>query len=141
MGVYAYGQVYPTLICQGQVLQSRSWTIQEIGRTTTNTQENRVSELHRIEIRRGEVYLDNHRFPLYKELNKDNHFAAHTPVGFHGSYTTHAVENMSYAFEFNTRNQSLEVFTQSSGVRFIDGDVGQMHVVAVFTGQCEKPWL
>lgn len=141
MGVYGYGQVYPSLICQGQVLESRFWTTEGDANSTSLTQENRLAESHRIEIRRGEVYLDNHRFPLYKELNKDNHFAAQTPVGFHGSYTTHAVENMSYAFEFNTRNQSLQVFTQSSGVRFIDGDVGQTKVVAVFTGQCEKPWL
>ena len=141
MGVYGYGQVYPSLICQGQVLESRFWTTEGDANSTSLTQENRLAESHRIEIRRGEVYLDNHRFPLYKELNKDNHFAAQTPVGFHGSYTTHAVENMSYAFEFNTRSQSLQVFTQSSGVRFIDGDVGQTKVIAVFTGQCEKPWL
>ena len=97
--------------------------------------------MHKLEIRRGEVYLDNHRFPLYKELNRDNHFAAQTPLGFHGSYTTHAVENMSYAFEFNTAKQSLNIYTQSSGIRFIDGEVGQMKVSAVFTGQCEKPWF
>ncbi len=141
MGVYGYGQIYPGLTCQGQVQQSRFWTAEGGTNATSLTQENLLSEMHRIEIRRGEVYLDNHRFPLYKELNQDNHFAAQTPKGFNGSYTTHAVENMSYAFDFNTRTQVLQVFTQSSGVRFIDGDVGQMRVVAVFAGQCEKPWF
>ena len=136
MGVYAYGQIYPTLVCQGQVQQSRFWTAEGSTNSTALTQDNRQSEMHRIEIRRGEVYLDNHRFPLYKELNQDNHIAAQTPKGFQGSYTTHAVENMSYAFDFNTRTQVLQLFTQLSGVRFIDGDVGQMRVVAVFAGQC-----
>ena len=141
LGVHGYGQLYPTLNCQGQTQQSRYWTTQGEPTSTSVVQENKTSEMHKIEIRRGEVYLDNHRFPLYKELNQDNHFAAQTPVGFHGSYSSHAVENMSYAFEFNAATQALRVFSQSSGTRFIDGEVGQMRVVAVFAGQCSKPWF
>lgn len=141
LGVYAYGALYPSLSCQGQAQQSRFWTTEADATSTAMVQENRVAETHRIEIRRGEVYLDNQRFPLYKELNRDNHFAAQTPVGFHGAYTTHAVDNMSFAFDFNTATQALKIYTQSSGIRFIDGEVGQMKVTAVFAGQCEKPWF
>jgi hypothetical protein len=141
MGVFGYGAIYPSLNCQGQTQQSRFWTTPGESGSTSVMQENKNTEMHRLEIRRGEVYLDNHRFPLYKELNRDNHFAAQTPVGFHGSYTTHAVESMSYAFEFNAQTQALRVFSQSSGMRFIDGEVGQMRVVAVFAGQCSKPWF
>jgi hypothetical protein len=141
MGVFGYGAIYPSLNCQGQTQQSRFWTTPEEPGSTSVMQENKTTEMHKLEIRRGEVYLDNHRFPLYKELNRDNHFAAQTPVGFHGSYTTHAVESMSYAFEFNAQTQALRVFSQSSGMRFIDGEVGQMRVVAVFAGQCSKPWF
>ena len=141
MGVYGYGAIYPSLNCQGQTQQSRFWTTPGEAGSTSVMQENKMTEMHKLEIRRGEVYLDNHRFPLYKELNRDNHFAAQTPVGFHGSYTSHAVESMSYAFEFNAQTQALQVFSQSSGMRFIDGEVGQMRVVAVFAGQCSKPWF
>ena len=141
MGVYGYGAIYPSLHCQGQTQQSRFWTTPGESGSTSVMQENKMAEMHKLEIRRGEVYLDNHRFPLYKELNRDNHFAAQTPVGFHGSYTSHAVESMSYAFEFNAQTQALRVFSQSSGMRFIDGEVGQMRVVAVFAGQCSKPWF
>ena len=141
MGVYGYGAIYPSLNCQGQTQQSRFWTTPGEAGSTSVMQENKMTEMHKLEIRRGEVYLDNHRFPLYKELNRDNHFAAQTPVGFHGSYTSHAVESMSYAFEFNAQTQALRVFSQSSGMRFIDGEVGQMRVVAVFAGQCSKPWF
>jgi uncharacterized tellurite resistance protein B-like protein len=141
MGVYGYGAIYPSLNCQGQTQQSRFWTTPGEAGSTSVMQENKMTEMHKLEIRRGEVYLDNHRFPLYKELNRDNHFAAQTPVGFHGSYTSHAVESMSYAFEFNAQTQALRVFSQSSGMRFIDGEVGQMRVVAVFVGQCSKPWF
>ena len=141
MGVYGYGAIYPSLNCQGQTQQSRFWTTPGEAGSTSVMQENKMTEMHKLEIRRGEVYLDNHRFPLYKELNRDNHFAAQTPVGFHGSYTSHAVESMSYAFEFNALTQALRVFSQSSGMRFIDGEVGQMRVVAIFAGQCSKPWF
>jgi hypothetical protein len=48
---------------------------------------------------------------------------------------------MVYAFDFNTATQTLKIYTQSSGLRFIDGEVGQMRVSAVFSGQCENPWL
>jgi hypothetical protein len=48
---------------------------------------------------------------------------------------------MVYAFDFNTATQALKIYTQSSGIRFIDGEVGQMRVSAVFSGQCENPWL
>jgi uncharacterized tellurite resistance protein B-like protein len=141
MGVYGYGAIYPSLNCQGQTQQSRFWTTPGESGSTSVMQENKMTEMHKLEIHRGEVYLDNHRFPLYKELNRDNHFAVQTPVGFHGSYTSHAVESMSYAFEFNAQTQALRVFSQSSGMRFIDGEVGQMRVVAVFAGQCSKPWF
>jgi hypothetical protein len=141
LGVYGYGALYPTLSCQGQEQQTRLWTTQGDASSTSAAQEDRVAQTHRIEIRRGEIYLDNHRFPLYKELNRDNHFAAQTPSGFHGSYSTHAVETMAYAFDFNSATQSLKIYTHSSGLRFIDGEVGQMKLSAVFTGQCEKPWL
>ena len=141
LAVYGYGALYPTLSCQGQEQQTRLWTSQGDASSTSATQENRVAQTHRIEIRRGEIYLDNHRFPLYKELNRDNHFAAKTPSGFQGSYTSQAVENMAYAFDFSTATQALKIYTHSSGLRFIDGEVGQMKLSAVFSGQCEKPWF
>jgi hypothetical protein len=141
LGVYAYGALYPTLSCQGLEQQTRLWTTQGDASSTSSTQETRVAQTHRIEIRRGEIYLDNHRFPLYKELNRDNHFAAKTPAGFQGSYTSQAVENMAYAFDFNTATQALKIYTHSSGLRFIDGEMGQMKLSAVFSGQCEKPWF
>lgn len=109
--------------------------------STSATQENLAGQTRRIEIRRGEIYLDNHRFPLYKELNRDNHFAAVTSSGFQGSYISQAVENMAYAFDFNTATQELKIYTHSSGLRFIDGEVGQMKLSAVFTGQCKKRWF
>ena len=141
LGVYAYGALYPTLSCQGLEQQTRLWTTQGDAGSTSSTQESRVAQTHRIEIRRGEIYLDNHRFPLYKELNRDNHFAAKTPAGFQGSYTSQAVENMAYAFDFNTATKALKIYTHSSGLRFIDGEMGQMKLSAVFSGQCEKPWF
>ena len=141
MGVYGYGALYPSLHCQGVTEQSRVWMIEAESGMSSASQDSRFAEMHRIEIRRGEVYLDNHRFPLYKELNKDNHFAAQTGQGFQGGYTKHSVENMSYAFDFNETTQALRVFSQSSGVRFIEGEEGHMRVIAVFTGKCEKPWL
>ena len=141
MGVYGYGVIYPSHNCQGHEQQTRLWTTQGDASLASATQETQVAQAHRIEIRRGEIFLDNHRFPFYKELNQDNHFATQTSSGFHGSYTSHAVENMVYAFDFNTATQALKIYTQSSGIRFIDGEVGQMRVSAVFSGQCENPWL
>ena len=141
MGVYGYGVIYPSHNCQGYEQQTRLWTNQGDTSLASATQETQAAQAHRIEIRRGEIFLDNHRFPIYKELNQDNHFATQTSSGFHGSYTSHAVENMVYAFDFNTATQTLKIYTQSSGLRFIDGEVGQMRVSAVFSGQCESPWL
>jgi len=141
MGVYGYGVIYPSHNCQGYEQQTRLWTNQGDTSLASATQETQAAQAHRIEIRRGEIFLDNHRFPIYKELNQDNHFATQTSSGFHGSYTSHAVENMVYAFDFNTATQTLKIYTQSSGLRFIDGEVGQMRVSAVFSGQCENPWL
>ena len=141
MGVYGYGVIYPSHNCHGLEQQTRLWSTQGDSSLASATQETQLTQAHRIEIRRGEIFLDNHRFPFYKELNQDNHFAAQTASGFHGSYTSHSVENMVYAFDFNTATQALKIYTQSSGLRFIDGEVGQMRVSAVFSGQCENPWL
>jgi len=51
MGVYGYGAIYPSLSCQGQTQQSRFWTAPEESGSTSVMQENKTTEMHKLEIR------------------------------------------------------------------------------------------
>lgn len=138
---FAYGLIYPTMTCQGSSHQWQKWTPDEEGSLTRVINDQVVTEHHLIQIRRGEVNVTNQRFPLYKELNQSNHFAQQTDMGFKGSYSTHIVDAMNYTFEYLKDSNQLNIKTESTGIRYIDGQSGHIEVFTVFQGQCGNRWF
>ena len=139
--VFAYGWIYPTMVCQGQAHQVQSWSPDEELSEPRVIDDDRQPERHLLQIRRGEVHINNQRFPLFKELNPSNHFAQNTPEGFNGSYTNHVVDRMDYAFSYNKRNGELSIVSKSDGVRYFDGQSGRVEITSNFKGQCENRWF
>ena len=139
--VFAYGWIYPTMVCQGQAHQVQSWSPDEELSEPRVIDDDRQPERHLLQIRRGEVNINNQRFPLFKELNPSNHFAQNTPEGFNGSYTNHVVDRMDYAFSYNKRNGELSIVSKSDGVRYFDGQSGRVEITSNFKGQCENRWF
>ena len=139
--VFAYGWIYPTMVCQGQAHQVQSWSPDEELSEPRVIDDDRQPERHLLQIRRGEVHINNQRFPLFKELNPSNHFAQNTPEGFNGSYTNHVVDRMEYAFSYNKRNGELSIVSKSDGVRYFDGQSGRVEITSNFKGQCENRWF
>ena len=138
LGGLAYGFIYPTLSCQGTVHRVQHWHPEGSDSQILLDETNPERQL--MQIRRGEINLNNQRFPLYKELNPNNHIAMQTTNGFKGVYSTYAVDQMNYAFDFHRQRGELKISTRSSGVRFIDGQSGKIDVVSDFIGQCENRW-
>lgn len=138
---YAYGLIYPTMVCQGPSHQWQKWTPDGDGETSRVINDQTTIERHLIQIRRGEISVTNQRFPLYKELNQSNHFAQQTDKGFKGSYSTHTVDQMKYAFDFSRPLSQLRIETQSAGIRYIEGQSGHIEVFSVFKGTCENRWF
>jgi hypothetical protein len=134
----AYGFIYPTLSCQGTVHRVQHWHPEGSDSQILLDETNPERQL--MQIRRGEINLNNQRFPLYKELNPNNHIAMQTTHGFKGVYSTHAVDQMNYAFDFHRQGGELKISTRSSGVRFIEGQSGKIDVVSDFIGHCENRW-
>ena len=134
----AYGFIYPTLSCQGTVHRVQHWHPEGSDSQILLDETNPERQL--MQIRRGEINLNNQRFPLYKELNPNNHIAMQTTNGFKGVYSTHSVDQMNYAFEFHRQRGELKISTKSTGVRFIDGQSGKIDVVSDFIGRCENRW-
>ncbi|CAN1554258.1 terB_like domain containing protein [Burkholderiaceae bacterium] len=139
--VFAYGWIYPTMVCQGQAHQVQSWSPDGELSEPRVIEDDRQPERHLLQIRRGEVNINNQRFPLFKELNPSNHFAQNTPEGFNGSYTNHVVDRMDYAFSYNKRNSELSIVSKSDGVRYFDGQSGRVEITLNFKGQCENRWF
>ena len=139
--VFAYGWIYPTLVCQGQAHQVQSWSPDGELSEPRVIEDDRQPERHLLQIRRGEVNINNQRFPLFKELNPSNHFAQNTPEGFNGSYTNHVVDRMDYAFSYNKRNGELSIVSKTDGVRYFDGQSGRVEITSNFKGQCENRWF
>ena len=139
--VFAYGWIYPTMVCQGQAHQVQSWSPDGELSEPRVIEDDRQPERHLLQIRRGEVHINNQRFPLFKELNPSNHFAQNTPEGFNGSYTNHVVDRMDYAFSYNKRNGELSIVSKSDGVRYFDGQSGRVEITSNFKGQCENRWF
>ena len=139
--VFAYGWIYPTMVCQGQAHQVQSWLPDGELSEPRVIEDDRQPERHLLQIRRGEVNINNQRFPLFKELNPSNHFAQNTPEGFNGSYTNHVVDRMDYAFSYNKRNGELSIVSKSDGVRYFDGQSGRVEITSNFKGQCENRWF
>ena len=139
--VFAYGWIYPTMVCQGQAHQVQSWSPDGELSEPRVIDDDRQPERHLLQIRRGEVNINNQRFPLFKELNPSNHFAQNTPEGFNGSYTNHVVDRMDYAFSYNKRNGELSIVSKTDGVRYFDGQSGRVEITSNFKGQCENRWF
>ncbi len=138
---FAYGLIYPTMVCQGPSHQWQQWTPDDDAEASRVINDQTTTERHLIQIRRGEIHVANQRFPLYKELNQSNHFAQQTERGFKGTYSTHTVDQMTYVFNFFRDPDQLHVETQSAGIRYIDGQSGHIEVFSVFKGQCENRWF
>ncbi len=138
---YAYGLIYPTMVCQGPSHQWQKWTPDGDGETSRVINDQTTMERHLIQIRRGEISVTNQRFPLYKELNQSNHFAQQTDAGFKGSYSTHTLDQMKYNFDFSRPKSELRIETESAGIRYIDGQSGHIEVFSVFKGTCENRWF
>ena len=138
---YAYGLIYPTLVCQGPAHHWQKWTPDDDNGSSKIINDQLSTERHLIQIRRGEINVTNQRFPLYKELNQSNHFAQQTDAGFKGSYSTHTVDQMNYTFEYLSDSSQLNIQSQSAGIRYIDGQSGHIEVFSVFKGRCDNRWF
>jgi len=139
--VFAYGWIYPTMVCQGQSQQWQTFSPDSDLSASKVMEDQQIFERHLLQLRRGEININNQRFPLYKELNPHNHFAQQTKDGFKGSYSNHVVDSMNYAFQFNKATGELNINTNAVGVRFFDGESGRVEVFSNFKGQCENRWF
>ena len=137
----AYGWIYPTMVCQGQSHQWQTFSPDSDASASKVMEDQQIFERHLLQIRRGEININNQRFPLYKELNPHNHFAQQTKDGFKGTYSNYVVDSMNYAFQFNKVTGELNVNTSSEGVRYFEGESGRVEVFSNFKGQCENRWF
>ena len=139
--VFAYGLIYPTMVCQGESHQWQTFSPDGELSVPKVVEDQQIVERHLLQIRRGELNINNQRFPTYKELNPTNHFAEQTSDGFQGTYSNHVVDQMKYVFDFKKSTRELNITTKSEGVRFFDGESGRIEVFSNFKGQCENRWF
>jgi uncharacterized tellurite resistance protein B-like protein len=139
--VFAYGLVYPTMVCQGQSHQWQTFSPDNEQSSTQMLEDQQIAEWHLLQIRKGEINVNNQRFPLYKELSSSNHFATKTASGFQGVFSNHLVDQMQYTFEYVKSSGELNINTKSEGIRYFDGQSGRVEVNSTFKGQCENRWF
>ena len=138
---FVYQLIYPTMICKGQFNKVRIWTDGTNKAITRLLDDEHLDVSWSLLFRRGAIIINEDRFPLYKELNRTNHFAKSTTVGYTGSYSTDFLQNIKYSFEYNNITNQLSASLTGKGDHILDGYVGVDDLKANFIGACQRKWF
>ena len=121
--------------------QERKWMLQVEGAESTVMNEQAHPMSHTIRFSQTQVWVDDQRFPFYKELNPTNHFALTSSRGTKGSFSSQGIETKRYAFEYDAKSQQLRIDIQSYGMSSIGGKDGLIQENSSFLGQCASQWF
>ena len=133
--------LYPTMVCKGTYSELNKWT------SDNNPKDIRVIDDKREEvrwsflIRRDAIYVNEERFPLYKEFNHKNIHAEKTQFGFKGRYLINFIQHYDYGIEYNNITHQLSVSVEANAPHILDGEVGKDKLRSSFIGDCERRWF
>lgn len=138
----SYHYIYPTLVCEGQRSVTKTWKGGGPNTPVAKVLENGKTQISAsFLVRRGAVFFNEDRFPLYKELNRNNRFAEKTAVGYKGSESSEDfILKVERKFEFNKFTSQFSMETFAEGPHILDGDVGVDYVKLTFSGVCHQIW-
>lgn len=136
-----YHILYPTMICRGSYSKLNKWTSDYNSADVKIIEDNKVDVSWSLLIRRDALYINEDRFPLFKELNYKNIHAEKTQFGYRGKYQTNMIQQWDYSFEYNNITNQLSASVSAAGFHILDGKGGKDKLKATFVGVCERKWF
>jgi hypothetical protein len=140
--IYAIFQaLYPTMTCQGTYSNLNKWTSDYDLKDTKIIEDSKVNLAWSFQVRRDAIYINDERFPLFKELNYKNVHAWKTQTGFSGRRLGNFIQHRDYSFEYNNITKQLSVVVLADGPHILEKEVGKDKLKANFVGICERKWF
>ena len=91
-------------------------------------------------IKRGAIYLNEDRFPFYKELSGENNIAIKTEIGYQGEYSKYGFLGGESFFKFKFNEVSSFLYTENDGkaLHLYENKEGIDSAKLEFIGACSK---
>lgn len=138
--IYTLNQYYyPRRVCSGEVTKKLNWTS---GDTVDNKIliDEKTSLAISLMFKRGAIYIDDERFPLYKEFSDKESFAKRTESGYVGYYSASGLLDKKSIFNFRFNELASVLYTENtlSGKHIYEGKIGDGSLKIVFVGNCSR---
>lgn len=138
---FGWATLYPTYVCPGEVSTYIEWR-KDFGDKEPKILQNKTTKISWVlKINRSELFINDDRFPFFKELNGVDNFAKKTQMGFEGGATRDMIQKYDYKFSFNRISDQLTVTIKGEGPHITDDGVGRDKGRSDFIGRCEKKWF
>jgi hypothetical protein len=134
--------IYPQRICNGEVTKKLIWTDRTTNEKVVLTDEKTPLVISFI-LKRGAIYLNDDRFPFYKELSSVDNYAKKTEIGYIGSYTQQGLIDHVSNFKFNFNELTSMLYTENtaSGTHLYENRYGSDSLKIDFVGSCSRKFL
>lgn len=140
---YSFNQVYYSQrICSGEVTKKIVWTNSSSNEKIILTDEKTPLVISLI-FKRGAIYLNDDRFPLYKELSGVDNFAKKTESGYVGQYSQHGLlgQQSNFNFRFNELTSMVYTENSASGRHIYENKDGTDSLKIEFVGSCKRKFI
>lgn len=142
LGIISYFLVqfiYPQRICVGEISKKIVWTNKYSNEKIVLKDEKSPLTISFV-IKRGAIYLNEDRFPFYKELSGENNIASKTEIGFQGEYSKYGFLGGESIFKFKFNEVSSFLYTENDGkaMHLYENKEGTDSARLEFNGACHR---
>jgi hypothetical protein len=134
-----YQYIYPQRICVGEITKKIVWT-NKISKEKIILKDEKSPLTISFVIKRGAIYLNEDRFPFYKELSGENNIAIKTEIGYQGEYSKYGFLGGESFFKFKFNEVSSFLYTENDGkaLHLYENKEGIDSAKLEFIGACSK---
>lgn len=134
-----YQFIYPQRICVGEITKKIVWT-SKINNEKIILKDEKSPLTISFVIKRGAIYLNEDRFPFYKELSGENNIANKTEVGYQGEYSKYGLIGSESIFNFKFNEVSSFLYTENNGkaMHLYENKEGTDSAKLEFIGACSR---
>ena len=142
LGIISYSifqYIYPQRICAGEITKKIVWT-SRISNEKIILKDEKSPLTISFVIKRGAIYLNEDRFPFYKELSGENNFASKTEIGYQGEYSKYGLIGGESFFKFKFNEVSSILYTENEGkaIHLYENKEGTDSAKLEFIGACSR---
>jgi len=130
---------YPKYLCKGELHQQKEWTDDQTGKKI-NLLDRKTNIAISVIFKRGAIFLNDEKYPLYRELNYEDSYAEFTDTGFKGYKKQFGFleQKIETEFKFNKYSNSLYTSSIAGGMMAYENNMGHDRVSMEFVGACER---